>query len=220
MTAARKALIACGIIAPCVYLSGDIAASIRYDGYVWTDQAVSELFAHEAPTRDLILVVFSVYNLLLLAFAGGIWSAANDRRALKWIAGFVCASALLGIGTDFLAPMHARGVDQGASGAWHAALTGVQVLLILAMLVAGTRVLGSGFRRFTWATLAVLLVAGPLSSLLAGDPATAEETPWFGVAERSLIYTYLLWSAVLAVQLLREPRPARELEFDGDHVLQ
>ena len=208
MSRGVRALVACGIAAPLIYLSADVVASLSYDGYHWADQAVSELFAVEAPTRDFVVAMFTIYNALLFAFSIGIWRSADGRRALQVIALLLAASSVLGLITDFFAPMHARGFDQGASGQWHIILTGVQTLFIFAMLAVGTRTLERWFRIVSWAVIAILLVAGPVSGLLTGDMETSEPSPWLGVAERVLIYTYLLWTGLLAASLLREDQPA------------
>lgn len=207
MPSRRTALLYCGLAAPLVYLGADVAASIAYDGYSWSKQAVSELFAVEAQTRNLILVCFTVFNALLFAYAFGIWGSADGRRALRAIALLAGASALLGVVTDFFAPMHARGFEQGASGQWHIILTGVQTLLIFAMLGCGTRTLGRGFRIASAGLIVWELVVGVITSVLTTDPETEAPAAWFGVAERLLIYAWLAWLAALALQLLREDQP-------------
>lgn len=204
MSRVNRSLLACGLVAPLIYFSADLASSLSYDGYQWADQAVSELFAVEAPTRNFVVVMFTVYNALLFAFALGILRVSDQRRALRIIAFLLAASAVLGLITDLFAPMHARGFQQGSTGQWHIILTGVQTLFIFAMLAAGTRVLERWFRVASWVVIAILLVAGPVTALLTGDMEVSEPSPWMGVAERVLIYTYLLWTGALAVSLLRE----------------
>ncbi len=197
-----RALLACGLIAPLVYLATDSIASSRDAGYSWTDQAVSELFALEAPTHDLVVTLFTIYNALLFAFAVGVWRAARDSRARRAIAVLLAASACLGVATDFFAPMHLRGTPQGSSGQWHLILTGVQTLFIFAALACGTRTLGQSFRAGSWFAIVILLVAGPLTGWLTGDMESATATPWLGVAERVLIYAWLAWTGALAIASL------------------
>lgn len=171
---------------------------------MWSDQAISELFAVEAPTRNLILVAFSAYNAMLLAFALGVRLSADGRTALTAIAVLLAGCVLLGVVTDFFAPMHERGTPQGATGAWHARLTGVQVVAIFAMLLCGTRTLSRRFRIASWATIGLQLTLGILVAVLTTDPATDAPSPWFGVTERLLIYSWMGWTVVLASALLRE----------------
>ena len=77
----RKVLLICGIVAPLLFVSTDILAGTLYPGYSFTDQAVSELFAIKAPTSDLVVPLFTVYSVLLGAFAFGIWMSAAAAAA-------------------------------------------------------------------------------------------------------------------------------------------
>jgi len=48
----QRFLLACGVASSVLYVGTDIAASIRYEGYSYTSQAVSELMAVAAPTKQ------------------------------------------------------------------------------------------------------------------------------------------------------------------------
>ena len=48
----HKALLACGILASLTYVVTDIIASLRYPGYNFIDQTISELFAIGVPTSS------------------------------------------------------------------------------------------------------------------------------------------------------------------------
>jgi CubicO group peptidase (beta-lactamase class C family) len=106
--------------------------------------------------------------------------------------------------------MHQRGTGGGAgssaSDTPHMVLTGALVLLTLLALGFGARALGRRFRRYSVATLLTLLVLGALSAPYGARLAAGQPTPGFGIVERILIYSSLLWVAVLAVALLRRPR--------------
>jgi len=47
----RKALLICGILSSPLYIGTEILAGMLWKGYSFTDQAVSELSAMDAPTR-------------------------------------------------------------------------------------------------------------------------------------------------------------------------
>src|SRR5215207_4228767 len=79
----RRALLACGVLSSLLYLGIDALAELRFGDYhSYTAQAISELGAVGAPTREMVEPLFRTYNLLLLAFAAGVWSTADDKRAL------------------------------------------------------------------------------------------------------------------------------------------
>lgn len=66
----RKALLACGILASLTYVATDITASLRYRGYDFIDQTVSELFAIGAPTSGIVVPLFTVSSTLLATSSG------------------------------------------------------------------------------------------------------------------------------------------------------
>ena len=69
----RNPLIICGILASLLYIGTDILAGMLWKGYSFTDQAISELLAIDAPTSGLVVPLFTLYDLLLVAFALGVW---------------------------------------------------------------------------------------------------------------------------------------------------
>jgi hypothetical protein len=64
----RKALLLCGVVSSIVYLSADAIGSLRWAGYSYLDQTISELAALESPSRPLVMGLFIVYDILLIAF--------------------------------------------------------------------------------------------------------------------------------------------------------
>jgi hypothetical protein len=75
-------LLGCGIVAPAWWVAMDVVGSLRYPGYSYVDQTISELSAEGAPTR-IFMTVFSgiPYTILLIAFGVGIWRVAGESRA-------------------------------------------------------------------------------------------------------------------------------------------
>jgi hypothetical protein len=78
----RKGLLFCGILSSVIYLGTDSAGALRWNGYSYTSQTISELMAFDAPSRPLVLPFFFVYDVLLIAFAFGLWLLPAPRRAL------------------------------------------------------------------------------------------------------------------------------------------
>ena len=68
----RKALLFCGILAALLYVATDILAAMRWEGYSYTAQTVSELFAIGDPTRPLVVLRGLAYCVLVIAFGSGI----------------------------------------------------------------------------------------------------------------------------------------------------
>lgn len=201
----RIGLLICGIVSSLLYVGADILAAMRWEGYRYTDQAVSELMAIEAPTRPLLVALFSVYGLLVIAFGIGVWATAGHKRALRFTGILMVAWAAVGFVGLLLAPMHLREPVGSTANTLHIIVTGVGVLLLLVSIGFAAAVWGKGFRLYSIATVLILLVFGALTGLLV--PRSAAQlptpTPWLGALERVNIYFSMLWILALAIALLR-----------------
>jgi Protein of unknown function (DUF998) len=56
----NKVLLMAGIAAVGLYVMGDLLAGLLYDGYSFTDQAISELSAFGSPVRPLMVTSLRV----------------------------------------------------------------------------------------------------------------------------------------------------------------
>jgi hypothetical protein len=199
----RKVLLVCGILSSLLYVGTDILAARLYEGYSYTGQTISELFAIGAPTRPLVVSLFLTRSVLQVAFGLGVWMSAGGLRKT---AGF-----LLGLGCVDLAaapffPMHQRTVLGAGGGTLtdtlHIIGAAVDVLLILFIIGFGANVFSKRFRLYSIGTIVVLLVFGALAGLDGPRVSANLTTPWVGVTERISVYSYMLWMAVLAITLL------------------
>ena len=94
----RRALALCGILSSLLYLATDIVGGLHYEGYSFTSQAVSELMAIGAPSEHVVDPLFTLYNVLVIAFGVGVlWEGVNRSRALR-----VTGVLLLGYGAALL----------------------------------------------------------------------------------------------------------------------
>jgi hypothetical protein len=202
-TMVRKVLLVCGILAPLLYVATDILATMLYEGYSYTDQTISELFAIGAPTRPLILVLAPVYALLVYAFGAGLWASAGGKRALRVVAAGLIGKEVLGLVVTLFFPMHMRGVEGTLTDTMHAALTLVGNLFFLLAIGFGATVFGKRFRLYSIATMLLIVVGGVLAGLDAPQMAADLPTPWMGLWERMDAFAYVLWMEVLAITLLR-----------------
>ena len=199
---ARKVLLICGILASLIYVGSDIFSALRWEGYSYISQTVSELRAIGAPTRPLLMPVLIIYAALEVAFGSGVRGAAGRKRDLR-----TAGVLLIGLGVvDLIAPffpMHLRGTEFTLTDTLHKALTGVTVLLILLIIGFGATADGKWFRLYSYATILVLIVCGVWSFSDAPRIEANLPTPWVGVRERINIYGYMFWMSVLTGVLLR-----------------
>lgn len=205
----RKVLLGCGVVAPVLYIAWDIIGSLRYPGYSWLDQEFSELTAQGAPTRPLMIALVEVpYNLLVLALAVGLWTAAGPKkRAARVAAGALVGYTAFGFVAGTITPMATREVlaagEDTPRNAFHGPLTLVSDLFLVVGMAFAGQLLGKRFRYYSYATIVTLIVAGVVTSFQIPQMVANQPTPWMGLEERVNIYATMLWVAVLAIGLLR-----------------
>jgi hypothetical protein len=208
----RRILLVCGIASSVLYVVVDVLGSLRYPGYRYTEQQFSELTAQGSPVRPLMIALSVIpYTLLVAAFAGGVFTSAPKKRAGRITAAMLLGYTAFGMVGGWLTPMNTREAlaagERGLRNAMHVPMTALMsVFMLLAMGFGGT-LLGKRFRYYSYATIAMLVAFGVVTSLQAGKMVANEATPWMGLTERINIYATMLWVAVMAVGLLRAREP-------------
>ena len=202
----RRALLTCGILASVLYVAMTLLVGLLWEGYSIVSGVPSELSAIGAPTRPLWMWLGAVYAVLMVAFGWIVWKSAPANRALRVAGALLMAHTVFG---QFWPPMHQRAV-LAAGGAtltdtlhlvW-TAITGVFFMLIVGF---GAAALGKRFRACSIATIVIVLACGAVTGTYASRIEADLPTPWVGVWERISIATFMMWIAVLATALLRDP---------------
>jgi pimeloyl-ACP methyl ester carboxylesterase len=199
-----KALLACGILASLTYVATDIIASLRYPGYNFIDQTVSELFAIGAPTSRIVVPLFTLSSTLMVAFAFGVWASCGHNRALRWLATMIFANAANTLVLWNAFPLHMRGVSPTLTDAMHLVLA-INPFVLLSILIGIAAFRGS-FRAYSVVTALVLVLPAVFSFSYVTAVAANQPTPGMGLAERVAQYGYQLWQAMLAFVLMHEGR--------------
>lgn len=197
----RNVLLICGIFSSFLYVGTDILAAIQWEGYSYTSQAVSELQAIAAPTRSFVVLLFTIYNILVIAFGVGIW-LSDSRKCARFTGILLIGYGIVGQVALLFFPMHLREAKVTISDTMHATLTGVIVLFILLYIGFGSTLYGKWFRLYSIGTILILLLFGVLAGLDGPRVSAQLPTPWLGIKERINIYASLLWVLVLAVKLM------------------
>ncbi|HSH12437.1 MAG TPA: DUF998 domain-containing protein [Desulfurivibrionaceae bacterium] len=206
----RLLLLLCGVASPLLYALADALGGLRWAGYSFRDQTISELGAIGAPSRPLFAALLVVVYLLFTAFGVGIWKSAQGRRRLRLAGGLLIGLGVLALTVGQFAAMQLRGTEQGISGALHLIEGAAAMILLLAAMGFAGAALGRGFALYTIATVAVMLSFGGWSAMEIPLVEAGLPTPWVGVKERIYWYSYQLWYIVLSIKLLRETDGARE----------
>ncbi len=209
----KRVLLICGILAPLLYVGTDILAGTLYPGYSFTSQAISELFAIGAPTSGLVVPLFTVSDVILIAFALGVWVSAGRNRAMRIMALMIVGNAVNGLVLWNFFPMHMRGVEATFTDTMHVTLAGTGVIFVLLALGFGVFAYRNWFRLYSVGTILALLFTGVVAFLYAPEVGANLSTPWLGLSERISTYVYDLWQVVLAIVLLRT-----EKRLSGKHT--
>jgi uncharacterized protein len=202
----QTVLLACGIVSPLLYVATDVLGNLLYEGYSYTDNTWSELFAIGAPTRSLLLPLIVLGVPLMAAFAVGVWTSAGRKRAARITAATLLGYTVFGTAAQVFFPMLTREAlaagEAALPNALHPPVTMVSVLFLLLAVGFGATLLGKRFRHYSYGTILMLVVFGVLSGLQGGQAEANLPTPWIGLEQRINAYAFALWVAVLAIGLL------------------
>jgi hypothetical protein len=202
-TDGQRALLSCGIVAPVLYIAGDILMSMMDEGYSYLHQTISELNAFGAPTRGLSIVLGLGVYVLLVAFGIGIWRAASGRARLRLVGSLLVGLGLLSLWAVPFASMQLRGAEQDAT---HVVAGAVAVALLLAAMAVTAFGFRGRLRLYSIVTIIVMLGFGAWTAVDGGAVVEGLSTPWIGVKERISVYSYQLWLMMLALHLLSTRR--------------
>ncbi|WP_332733756.1 DUF998 domain-containing protein [Flavihumibacter sp.] len=201
----RKILVSCGLLASLLYLGMNIFIPMAYPGYNYSEQAVSELSAVGATTRNSWIFWANIYAVLSIAFGIGIWLSAKGKRSLQIVAALMVVSAAIGL---FWPPMHQREDLVAGKGSTtdtlHIVFSAITVLAFLLMMAFSAGACGKKFRIYAIGSLVLMIIFLGLTALQSPQMEANLPTPLLGVWERIGIGLYMLWMAVFALQLLRQ----------------
>jgi len=198
-----KLLLLCGILSSLLWVGADIVASLLYEGYSYTSQAISELSAIGAPTQSLLRITGLIYEVLLLAFGYGVLILGSQKRILRIIGILLMTHAILAL-VSFFFPMNLREAEKTFSDTMHIIIYSIIPILFLLIIWFGSKINGKWFKFYSIATILVLLLFGILTGIASSGIAAGVPTPWVGIYERINAYGYVVWIIVFTAILLRK----------------
>ena len=199
----RQVLLVCGLLSSLLYVATDILGGLRYEGYSFTSQMISELMAVGAPSETFVDPLFILYGVLAAAFGFGVFREGGGERRVRITGALLGAYGIIGFTGPLFFEMNQRGAGGTGNDFSHIVLTAVLVLLLLLAVGVGAFALGARFRTFSFATLLTVIVFGALTVPSGARLAAGQPTHGFGIIERIHVYAFLLWVSVFAVALLR-----------------
>jgi protein-S-isoprenylcysteine O-methyltransferase Ste14 len=215
---ARRHLLACGLWSSLLYVATDLMAASWYAGYSIADQNYSELLATGAPTRSPMILVSIAYNLLVAAFAAGVWTSGGPKRTARLTGAIMAGYAALSLVTPLFFQMDLRGAVVTPRGGLHGPMTAVMSLFILLSMGFGAFLLGRRFKLYSFATIVIVILFGVLTGLQAPRLVAGQATPWMGLTERVNIYATMIWFAALALGLLKAGKGQGGVDGNGEQA--
>jgi hypothetical protein len=151
----RKLLLVSGIAAAVWWVAIDVVGSLRYPGYSYVDQTISELSAVGAPTRTFMMTVSGIpYAVLMIAFGVGVWIVAGRTRTGRVVGALLVVEAIFGFVGGVLFPMATREVmaagEETLRNRLHAPYgLGMPILFVL-VTIFGSRLFGKLLRWYSY----------------------------------------------------------------------
>jgi hypothetical protein len=195
----QRILLSCGILAPLLYLGTDLLAGKLIKGYSFSVQSISELGAAGSPTRPLVVALTLLESAFMIAFGVGVWMAAVNSILPRIVAGLFIVHALAGlVATLFFPNRYGVRPEFATPGVLIMALS---VLCFTLAIVFGA-VAYHGWMRLLSIAIPVAYVLLATLRFATAASSTAETVVLVGVQERTMAYSFLLWTIALAIYLL------------------
>jgi hypothetical protein len=203
-----------GLAAAVCYTAVVLLGGLATPGYSHIGKHVSTLYQSGAPNGTWIAALFAIYNLLILAFGGGVFRLVSNHGGMRQRNGHAGAAALMLTAmagfVDLVFRQDPIGSPATMAGTLHVAFAGVASLLtILAIALVASWALARqelrGFGRYSVATLVVIAVSGPVAAV-----ATALQSPTMGLLERIPIFGFVQWAGVTSIILARSQPASRQ----------
>jgi hypothetical protein len=199
-----------GLAAAALYVIATAAGSFLDPHYSQIREHVSELTAVGAPTWAALAPAYISYNLLVMAFAIGLYVCSGLRPAWGVGVALMVVNGLAGVGMVTAFRQDPGGAPTTFAGSVHLILAGLSSLTV----VGGSIAFGVAFRRtptwqplarFSFASAAGFAVLGALAAI-----ATAMRSDFAGLAERGPIGLFIAWLLVVGLFDLLHDRPLRK----------
>jgi hypothetical protein len=199
----QKALLACGMLFPVVYIIMTILGGALRPGYSHISDTVSELLSPGAPNKPLLMVFQITHALLGVLFGIGVLQFVRGSENNR-LTGIIGAGMIITVGVATVAtaifPQDPFGAPLTFPGKLHNILVfGVLVpLTILSTLLIGIWLKQADI--FPWFRTYSFITIGA-SLLLAGLAGATLGTPIMGLTERLAVLAGFQWTFVLALKL-------------------
>lgn len=172
------------------------------EGYDFISQSVSELSAIGAPTRSLVVPLNLTYDTLMIAFGLGVWVSASRNRALRLTALMVAGNAVISLVVIAFFPTNPIETWSVYPNNVHLVLMVMSMFCFLLAIGFGAVAYRKWFRLYSLGILLTYLILAIFRFTQASQIPAGQSESLIGIQERTMIFGYLLWVAMLAIVLI------------------
>lgn len=218
----KKFLLLCGSFAAIIYIGTVFLGGLLRPGYSHISMAISELVADGAPNRSLLSSLFLLYNVLLTSFGIGLFTKVNSLPGKK-TSGRIGSLALIlvgmaGILMELVFAQEPGGTATTFAGIMHFVMAGIASLGTMVAVVG----IGLWLKNipemkpyvlYSLISVSIIFISGGSSAA-----AMANHSPFFGLIERTTIFTFTLWMLVIGWKMFQlENVTSSQTQFEWMH---
>jgi len=198
----KKALLYGGIFAPFFYLLNDIVGGIITPNYNYIINTVSDL-TKAGSTYTLGSILLFISAIFSILFGLGIIINYKKSKLIFFGGLMLLMIGIFNIFTGTIFPQDPIGTESTFPGIMHLALVGTSLIftfLILPFIGIGLykKKQWKRFRNYSFISVIIMFIFGILSVIIA-----VKGIEVMGLLERIAVYTFQIWSVVLAGSLLK-----------------
>ena len=192
-----------GVISLLSYTAAVIFSPLKYAGYNWMAQAVSDLSAVSAPSRELWNQLSTLYVPcgIVLVTAVCVYVGGKLNKTLRTgIYLFAAMQWISAVGYAMF-PLTQAGTPSGFQNMMHIIVTAAVVLLSIASL---SMIALDGFKNRCCRSLSLWALAALALMMIGGVGSGLVPREYFGIPERFSVFSAVGFNAVLGVYLFKE----------------
>lgn len=198
-TIAYKFLLTLGILAPIVKIATDVFAIRMWKGYSFVSQSISELSASGAPTRSTVLLLDLLFDLLIVAFAIGLWQQPDQSHILRIVSALIVANAVISFFVTLFIPMQINSDGISSASTIHVVLMAIGVFSFMAAMGLAGFAFDDWIRYVSLGILVAYFVLAGIRLILPSGTIGDTEQVTSGIQERTMVLGYLFWLCALSV---------------------
>ena len=187
-----------GILSLVFYILHDVVGAIKYSGYNWTSQAVSDLTASDSPVYVLshgLSVVHGIFSCICCTLVCILVQKEKKKSLRVGVYLFTIMGFISSIGYT-LFPLSSKGYDESFQSFVHVyILTALVVLLSIISLIL---ILVGAFKSKK-KTLGILALASLVLMFMGAVGSGAFPKEVFGIVERFSTYSAVVFTTILGI---------------------